>query len=340
MDAQPLDDDDAGTAPAANGASRAPDEPASSATPAPAAEAAREPVTTPEPTVPDELPATEPVPAPTPEPTPEPDDDTARRLDELAASIARIEKLVTATPEPPAPDPALGELRAAIEQLDRRVAERDRLAERDRDLGDRLHAENQRLRAGETFAVIAPVARDLIRLRDQALQLDAASSTPGRSDAALIEPQLLQILARLGVERYEPTPGEPFDANRHQGVGRRPTADGALDQAVAEVHRGGFTGPDGRLLRPAEVEVWRHDPALAATTAAAPEAPAEPLAEPSDEPATEVSEPPPAPVSPAPPVEPAPDPVPVNGAGGAAPDEDMSDPYAAENPTPRIPGGE
>jgi molecular chaperone GrpE (heat shock protein) len=162
-------------------------------------------------------------------------------------------------PEVVVPEVDTKAILAAIERLDARVAERDRLAERDRDHIDKLHAENQRLRAGEVFQVVAPIARDLVRLRDQALQLDAAAPEPGRGDAALIERQLTQILARLGVEVFVPAEGDPFDAALHQGVGRRPTPDAALDGTVAAVRRPGFTSPDGRPLRPAEVEVWRHD---------------------------------------------------------------------------------
>jgi molecular chaperone GrpE (heat shock protein) len=168
---------------------------------------------------------------------------------------------------PAIPDPTvaailvrLDELAVAVERADGRIAERDRLAGRDRDLLDKLHAENQRLRAGEAFQVIAPVARDLVRLRDQLRQLDAASPEPGRSDAALIEPQLLGILARLGVEPYSPAEGDTFDAAVHQGVGRTKTTDSDLDGRVAAVRREGFSAPDGRPLRPAEVEVWHHVP--------------------------------------------------------------------------------
>ena len=156
----------------------------------------------------------------------------------------------------------LKEILAAVERLDGRLAERDKLAARDRDHIDQLHAENQRLRAGEIFQAIAPVARDLVRLRDQALQLDAASPEPGRGDAALLAPQIAQILARLGIEPFSPAEGEPFDAALHQGVGRRATPDRALDGTVATVRREGFTSPEGRPLRPAEVEVWRHDDRL------------------------------------------------------------------------------
>jgi molecular chaperone GrpE (heat shock protein) len=168
-------------------------------------------------------------------------------------------------PEPPALDPGavttrLDEVLAAVARVDGRIAERDRLAGRDRDLLDRLHAENQRLRAGEAFALVAPVARDLVRLRDQVLQLDAASDHPGKGDAALIEPQLLGILARLGVEPYAPAEGDSFDATLHTGVGRTKTTDAGLDGRVAAVRREGFTTPDGRPLRAAEVEVWHHVP--------------------------------------------------------------------------------
>jgi molecular chaperone GrpE (heat shock protein) len=178
-----------------------------------------------------------------PEPEPEPDPEAEPQPDLAVTVLARLDDLVT-----------------AIARVDDRIAERDRLAGRDRDLLDKLHAENQRLRAGESFQVIAPVARDLVRLCDQIRQLDAASPEPGRGDAALIEPQVLGILSRLGVEPFVPEAGAPFDAALHHGVGRTKTADPALDGTVAAVRRDGFTAPDGRPLRPAEVEVWQHVP--------------------------------------------------------------------------------
>ena len=85
-------------------------------------------------------------------------------------------------------------------------------------------------------------------------------SDPGKGDAALIEPQLLGILGRLGVEPYAPVEGDSFDATLHTGVGRTKTTDPDLDGRVAAVRREGFTTPDGRPLRAAEVEVWHHVP--------------------------------------------------------------------------------
>jgi molecular chaperone GrpE (heat shock protein) len=181
------------------------------------------------------------------------------RQGEMLDALARVEKLAAA---------GASDVAAALDRLEQRVAERDRLADRDRDLVDRLHAENQRLKAGEAFAVIAPIARDLVRLRDQVRQLDESSPKPGTGDAALIEPQLTQILERIGVQPFEPAAGDRFDPAWHQGAGRRATADAALDGKVAGVRRPGFAGPDGRPLRPAEVDVWRHDPKLEPTAGA------------------------------------------------------------------------
>src|SRR5690606_20108054 len=200
-------------------------------------------------------------------PKPAPHEPAPGRSADAASAPELPEPDPADQPEVVVPDPTLAailvrldDLTVTVARLDDRLAERDRLAARDRDLVDKLHAENQRLRSGEVFQAIAPVARDLVRLRDQLLRLDAASPEPGKGDAALIEPQLLGILARLGVEPYAPEPGDGFDAALHQGVGRTTTADAALDGRVSVVRREGFTAPDGRPLRAAEVEVWRHVP--------------------------------------------------------------------------------
>jgi molecular chaperone GrpE (heat shock protein) len=68
---------------------------------------------------------------------------------------------------------------------------------------------------------------------------------------------LLNVLSIAGVESFDVGPDEPFDASRHQGVGRTDTDDVALDGTVARMRRCGFVSDDGRIVRAAEVEVYR-----------------------------------------------------------------------------------
>lgn len=162
-------------------------------------------------------------------------------------------------PQEPAPDLAalLGSAMAHMDErfatLDVRVAEVARLGARDRDLVDRLHAENQTLRAGELHQAQAPLLRDLIRLHDDLERLEAASEDG--EDLALVRGQLVAVLARAGADRFSPGEGDAFDAAQHQGRGAVPTEDAARDKRVARLVRSGFRR-EGRVIRPAEVEVF------------------------------------------------------------------------------------
>jgi molecular chaperone GrpE len=71
----------------------------------------------------------------------------------------------------------------------------------------------------------------------------------------LIYKQMLDNLAKLGVERIEPV-GQPFDPHQHQAVDRAETADEA-DGTVLQVFQAGYLF-NGRVLRPAMVRVAVH----------------------------------------------------------------------------------
>jgi molecular chaperone GrpE len=71
---------------------------------------------------------------------------------------------------------------------------------------------------------------------------------------------LVDALAEVGVEPYEPD-GARFDPELHEAVGRRMTAEAALDGLVAGTQRPGYRD-GGEDLRPPGVLVWRHDPTL------------------------------------------------------------------------------
>lgn len=68
----------------------------------------------------------------------------------------------------------------------------------------------------------------------------------------LIYKQMLDNLAKLGVERIEPN-GQPFDPHQHQAVDRAESTD-APDGTVLQVFQAGYVF-HGRVLRPAMVRV-------------------------------------------------------------------------------------
>jgi molecular chaperone GrpE len=76
-----------------------------------------------------------------------------------------------------------------------------------------------------------------------------------RKGFELIYKQMLDNLARLGVERIEPV-GQQFDPHQHQAVDRAETADEA-DGTVLQVFQAGYLF-GGRVLRPAMVRVAVH----------------------------------------------------------------------------------
>jgi molecular chaperone GrpE len=76
-----------------------------------------------------------------------------------------------------------------------------------------------------------------------------------RKGFELIYKQLLDNLARLGVERLEPL-GKPFDPHLHQAMDRAETAKHE-DGTILEVYQPGYVY-HGRVLRPAMVRVAVH----------------------------------------------------------------------------------
>jgi molecular chaperone GrpE len=76
-----------------------------------------------------------------------------------------------------------------------------------------------------------------------------------RKGFELIYKQLLDNLAKLGVERVEPV-GQHFDPHLHQAVDRTETND-AEDGTILQVYQPGYVF-HGRVLRPAMVRVAVH----------------------------------------------------------------------------------
>jgi len=79
-----------------------------------------------------------------------------------------------------------------------------------------------------------------------------------RKGFELIYKQMLENLAKLGVERIEPA-GQRFDPHLHQAIDRAESAD-AEDGTVLQVFQAGYLY-HGRVLRPAMVRVAVHSAA-------------------------------------------------------------------------------
>ncbi|MGQ0616590.1 MAG: nucleotide exchange factor GrpE [Acidimicrobiia bacterium] len=152
----------------------------------------------------------------------------------------------------PEPSPVL----ASLLRLEHGVDELARLGQRNVDHVVALHGENQRLRAGEVAGSVAPLLRDVIRLHDDVLRLEGVCAPEAALDLGLVRKLVVDALDRWGVQAFEPAVGDPFDPTVHNGMARVETPE-HLDGTVASVRRCGFRGEQGRVWRPADVDVFR-----------------------------------------------------------------------------------
>jgi molecular chaperone GrpE len=94
-------------------------------------------------------------------------------------------------------------------------------------------------------------------LRDWLEALDSVERAlriqPGDPGLTAVLEQMEAILARRGVTRVE-TVGTRFDPEHHEAIATQPAAD-TPDHTVLDEARSGFSLPDGRILRPAQVVV-------------------------------------------------------------------------------------
>jgi molecular chaperone GrpE (heat shock protein) len=166
---------------------------------------------------------------------------------------------------------ALAELRDELRRTNDRAVAHERLIER-------LHDENQRLRAGERQLVLRPVLVDLQRLRNDLLR-EADTVPEGRTAAqaaALLTSfahSVEQVLERGGVLVVRPKVGEVFDPAQHQAVDVVHVdegEDGTIARAVSDGYRDTVTD---RMLTPASVVVRRRIPAPARDAAPDPTVP-------------------------------------------------------------------
>jgi molecular chaperone GrpE len=159
---------------------------------------------------------------------------------------------------------AVGELSDQVAGLSAGVArEHDRAQAREAVI-DRLHAEVERLRAGEARSLLRPAVTDLWRLRDDLrAQARGVPETMNRGEvAALLESYadtVVLILERCGVAAVRPAAQDPFDPRQQQACGVAETHLRDLDGTVASIVSEGYAEADtGRPIAPARVIVYRH----------------------------------------------------------------------------------
>lgn len=140
-------------------------------------------------------------------------------------------------------------------------------------LAARMHDRITELQADQVNALLSPVARHLIRLREQLLDAAgrcAIAPVPNLGEQLDFFAEGVQdALEMLGVEEVAPAVGSAFDRSRLRAVERIATPHAERDRTVARTVRPGhaFVGA-GSALKPAEVGVYVYDPGLAPEAAA------------------------------------------------------------------------
>ncbi|MCG8468206.1 MAG: nucleotide exchange factor GrpE [Gemmatimonadetes bacterium] len=113
--------------------------------------------------------------------------------------------------------------------------------------GERARAEL----AGELLEVLD----DLQRVADT--PCEGTTTEALHQGTELVAKKLTKTLADAGMEAVNPL-GERFDPNLHEAILVAPTDDESKDETVSQVVRIGYRLGD-RLLRPAQVGVFRHE---------------------------------------------------------------------------------
>ncbi|GGJ32273.1 hypothetical protein GCM10010121_049300 [Streptomyces brasiliensis] len=144
------------------------------------------------------------------------------------------------------------------------LARQQQLAERREEVVTRLHDEVERLRRGEMEKALDLVRHSLIRLYDQILrQAEHVTGPLGveelRALLTALADEAADTVARTGVERYAPRPGEAYDMALHRPVGRVAAEGSEADRTVARVVAAGFVQGE-RVVRKADVVVSRWEP--------------------------------------------------------------------------------
>ena len=113
---------------------------------------------------------------------------------------------------------------------------------------ERERRELSELAATDLIKQILPLLDDL----ERALQTESSDAATYRQGVELIHRQLLDLLAKRGVEVMDPL-GADFDPHAHEAIAREP-AGNHRDGEIVEVYNRGYRLGD-RLLRPAKVKV-------------------------------------------------------------------------------------
>ncbi|MBL7258032.1 nucleotide exchange factor GrpE [Paractinoplanes lichenicola] len=176
------------------------------------------------------------------EPAPGPD-PVAERVAELTDLLGR----------------ELPELRLQITRAHERAAAREQIIER-------LHDENQKLRAGERQLLLRPLLTDLQRLRHDILQTVARlpEEFGAEQTAKLLHSYAYSLeltLERGSIVVVTPEPGSAFDPAAQRAMGTVPATGPEQDGTVAEVITDGYLDVQtGRTTAPSAVRVHRWTP--------------------------------------------------------------------------------
>lgn len=148
-----------------------------------------------------------------------------------------------------------GPLAENIQRLNDAVEKLIKLREKDQQIAERLHKENEELRLGEVREVQRPLLSDIARLVDLVAR-EVGSSAEERSRLDFLKEGLTEVLASAGVEELPAEPGDSFERGLHKAVERVPTTDEAQSGRISDVRRIGFGWTDGTVLRPTDVAVF------------------------------------------------------------------------------------
>lgn len=164
------------------------------------------------------------------------------------------------SPEGEAPSALAGEMAELAAQLKEHHA---RAAARERVI-DNLHAEVERLRAGERSSALRPVVTDLQNLRGELLSQAASlpSEITTQFVADLLESFALSAelaLERCGIHPLRPEPGQVFSPREHRAVTSVPAPERSQHGTIAAVASEGYLDTTTeRVTAPARVHVYRH----------------------------------------------------------------------------------
>ncbi|WP_190818077.1 nucleotide exchange factor GrpE [Saccharopolyspora pogona] len=174
-------------------------------------------------------------------------------------------------PLPDAPPDPVAQLAEAVAALTEQVREHHERAAAREGVIDKLHAEVERLRAGEQNLVLRPITKDLQNLRKDLLhQARLLPAEIGRQQVVdLFESFALsaeQALERCGSAPIRPEIGAEFAPREHRAIKVLPADDPAQHERIAVVVSDGYldTTTD-RVTVPARVHVYRWSAETAAT---------------------------------------------------------------------------